>query len=270
MSTSAKFLQLRGGTSRPVHENKNGAEGSIAIVLVTYYLQDADTAFALIEDFCRRSKQHCSCAVVVDNSGAMTHDIDSSGRRRVVAGDNSAWEFSGWLSGIENVRETDAQVVVLLNDSYRRNWSLSPLSLAYLNRMYRAAINGRVAGWVDNFSHLSPPRFSRRPNSRIVFVPSVALQALAFSLHQAIELLRELTKKGQPLFSEAEQTCLDRWAASQPGRWAPGTRPHRLQRIFLEHHMFDGLTPGLLKCFPGTWLESLIYAVGRRVLRERR
>lgn len=242
----------------------------LAVILVAYHLSDADKAFALIEDFCQRMRMPYSSAIVVDNGGSMELRADIDGKHRVIRGDNSAWEFTGWLSGIDAMRGTTVPVVVLLNDSYGRNWSLSTLSLAYLRRMYRAALNGRVAGWLDNFSHFSSPRFSRRPNSRIVFVPAMTLQSLSLSLQQAIATLRVLKDEGRPLFTADEKACLDRWEASQPGRWAPQTLPHRTQRIFLEHHMFDGLPSGLLQCFPSTWLGSLVYGVLRRVLRERR
>lgn len=254
----------------PSMTHGDGATVGLAVILVAYHLSEADKAFALIDDFCLLMRLPYSMAIVVDNGGSMKLLADNDGRRRVIRGDNSAWEFTGWLKGMDAMRGTNVPVVALLNDSYGRNWSLSPLSLAYLRRMYRAARNGRVAGWLDNFSHLNPPRFSRRPNSRIVFVPANALQSLAFSLHQAIATLCVHKEEGRPLFSADEMACLDRWAASQPGRWAPQTLPYRMQRIFLEHHMFDGLAPGLLQLFPGTWLGSLVYGVIRRVLGERR
>ncbi len=250
--------------------NSHNTTGGLAVILVAYHLSDAGAAFALIHDFCQKLQKSCSHAVVVDNGGAMTTWVDNDGNRRVISGDNIAWEFSGWLCGMEAICGAEAPVVALINDSYGRNWSLSSLSLAYMRRMYRAACNGRVAAWLDNFSHLHQPRFSRRPNSRIVFVSAAALIPLSLSLHQAIRALRELTVAGNPLFTPAEQACLDRWTVSQPGRWAPQTLRNRAERIFLEHHMFDALEPGLLQCFPRTWLGSLVYGVGRRLLRERR
>ena len=254
----------------PSMTNGDGATDGLAVILVAYHLSEADKAFALVDDFCKRMRLPYSIAIVVDNGGSMKQLADNAGRRRVILGDNSAWEFTGWLKGMDAMFGTNFPVVALLNDSYGRNWSLSPLSLAYLSRMYRAARNGCVAGWLDNFSYITPPRFSRRSNSRIVFVPGTALQSLSLSLHQAIATLRVLREEGSPLFSADETACLDRWAKSQPGRWAPQTLPYRKQRIFLEHHMFDGLAPRLLRFFPGTWLGSLVYGVFRRVLGERR
>lgn len=248
----------------------DGKSVGLAVILVAYHLNDADEAFALINDFCQKIHLKCSAAIVVDNGGRMKLHVDEGGGYRVIRGDNSAWEFTGWLAGISAMSGMNVPVVALLNDSYGRNWSVSPLSRAYLRRMYRAALNGRVAGWLDNFSHLRPPRFSRRPNSRLVFASGISLQSLALSLNQAISMLSVLREEGQPLFSVDEQACLDRWAASQPGRWAPETLPYRMQRIFLEHHMFDGLAPRLMQFFPSTWLESLTYGVMRRLLGERR
>lgn len=244
--------------------------GDLAVILVAYHLSDAGAAFTLIHDFCQKVQKSCAYAVVVDNGGSMTKWVNNDGQYRVVKGDNSSWEFSGWLRGMEAISGAVAPVIALINDSYGRNWSLSYLSLAYISRMYCAAGNGCVAGWLDNFSFIQQPRFSRRPNSRIIFVSATALSQLSLSLHQAIRTLRELTAAGEPLFTPAEQACLDRWTASQPGRWAAQTLLYRTQRIFIEHHMFDALAPGLLRCFPRTWLGSLVYGVGRRILRERR
>lgn len=242
----------------------------LTVILVAYHLREADKAFRLIDDFCQRMQMVCARAVVVDNGGVMKVCADNDESRQVISGDNSAWEFSGWLRGIGAVSVTNVPVVALLNDSYERNWSISPISLVYLRRMYEAARNGRVAVWLDNFSYLRRPRFSRRPNSRIVFVPSEALQSLSLSLKEAIKTLRMLVEERKAIFSTDEQACLDRWATSQSDRWAPQTMPYKMQRIFLEHHMFDRLAPGLLQYFPRAWFESLIYGIGRRVFRERR
>jgi hypothetical protein len=253
--------------SRGVPDQK---KASMIVVFVSYYVTDAKAAIMLVDDFCDKIGKTYSEAIIVDNSGCIESFDPVERRHRVVGGDNSAWEFSGWLRGIEELRSTSASVIVFLNDSYGRNWSVSLLSRFYLRRMCRAASDDRVAAWMDNFSYFRQPRFSRRPNSRVVFVSASSLISFSESLRGAICSLRERLIKGVPLFTENEQKCLDRWTASQCGRWSTGTLVHRTQRIFIEHHMFQDLDVRSLQFFPRTWLGSIVYGAVRRLLKERR
>lgn len=245
---------------------------AVGVILVTFYLRDATSALRLISNFCRSTGLACSHAAVVDNSGLLDANSDDTYQRyRVVEGDNRAWEFSGWLRGLAEVKHWNAPpVTVLLNDSFERNWSVTPLSRYQIRRMHATAVSGRVAAWLDNFSHLRPPRFSRRPNSRLVFLPTLDSGEVTASLEAAIVDLETRLTEGVPLFTNAEQSRIDHWIRSQPGRWASEAIPSRVHRIFLEHQMLNALPPGSIVWFPRTWFGSIIYGATRRLVGERR
>jgi hypothetical protein len=249
-----------------------GGNRQVIIILVTYYTHDIYAAKRLIDDFCYATELACIKALIVDNSGTLvSKSCDVGSDYLVIAGDNQFWEFSGWSLGLRMVGMwTKPPCIVMLNDSYGRNWSVSPLSRFFISRMYMACLGGQVAGWLDNFSHFRPPRFSRRPNSRILFVPTAAVPAVQTSINKAILLLQQRTSTKCPLFSPEEQNCIERWIASHRDRWDSKTLLTRVQRIFLEHRMLDSLPPGLVSWFPKTWLGSINYAILRRLIGERR
>lgn len=262
LSHTVRSLPMKTGEAAPIR---------VGIVLVTYYLQDTAAASRLIDDFCVASKLVCECAVIVDNHGALVGQTPTDGRFTVVAGDNSFWEFSGWIQGLLAARQWRKPVVtVLLNDSYGRNWEISAASRFVIRRMYAAALKGRVAGWLDNFSHLRRPRFSRRPNSRLVVVPTALVAALATSIKTATVNLTNHLRVGTRLFNDEDQQCIDRWMTSQRGRWDSKTLATRGRRIYLEHHMLDSLPPRTVVWFPRSWLGSLAYAAWRHASGERR
>lgn len=247
------------------------ATNRVGVILVTYYILDAPTALRLIDDFCAASRLVCDCAVIVDNNGALVGQTSSDSRFTIVAGDNTFWEFSGWLQGLIAARNwSKPAVTVMLNDSYTRNWGISAASRFVIRRMHAAALDGRVAGWLDNFSHLRRPRFSRRPNSRLVVLPTSATGLLAASIEAAIRSLTNHLRDGNSLFSAEEQPCIDRWMASQGGRWDSKGIATRSRRIYLEHHILDSLPPRAVVWFPLSWLGSIAYAAWRHACRERR
>lgn len=246
------------------------SESSVAVVLVTYYIRQASEAISLVDDLARKLDIKYSEIILIDNSGLISTRGLSNSNISVLAGTNQYWEFSGWLEGLAAAKGTAAQTLLLMNDSYQRNWELSKLSVMYLKAMYRSAQRGRVSAWLDNFSHFRRPRFSRRPNSRILFTPRESIDALYLSLSEAINLLRQKIDTEQPLFTNEEQARLTDWAATQPGRWAQETLTARNHRIFLEHHMLDRLPTGSVRWFPRTLPGSWAYALARRLFAERR
>lgn len=241
------------------------------LILVSYYAHSIDEIRRLVDCFDKEVGYEHQWLLVVDNAGVLPVGMDH-GRRRieVVRGSNSAWEFSGWLEGLTQFQNGMATTITLLNDSYLRNWNLTAASRGLVRSMYKAAERGFIAGWMDNFSWFQRPLFSRRPNSRLVVVPNTGRDLMAYALAQAINRCRFLVEQAQPLFDEDEMTRLHVWFASQPRRWAPETLPTRLQRIFLEHHIFDSVPDTQLLLFPRTLVNSFLYAVSRRLFRERR
>lgn len=248
--------------------------GTDTLVLVTYYLGTREEAAGLVEHFAADVGQPPSLVVVVDNSGKIEPgEVLLRGRRfRFVRGSNVAWEFSGWLEGMRTLGGAQATdgVLTLLNDSFRRNWHVSPVSLLLLRRMYRCASRGRVAGWQDNFSWWGRPRFARRPNSRIVVLPLASAGVLGASIERAIEACRARVEEGAPLFSVDERARLEEFFARAGARWPAETLPARLQRIFIEHHLYDAVPGRTLRLFPGTLVGGIVYAALRHLLRERR
>lgn len=242
------------------------------LILVTYYARTNDETQRLLDAFDEDSNERHDRVLVVDNAGTL-----QSGRMpgerfvKVMHGSNTAWEFSGWLEGLNQISAwQDVATITLLNDSYQRNWAITSASRYLVRSMYQAADQGSIAGWVDNFSWFRRPRFSRRPNSRLVVVPAKERSLIYTSLQTAINRCRAIVKCGDELFKPDEAARLQEWITSQSGRWAPETLPERLQRIYLEHNLYNGIPPERLAVFPDTRIGGLIYAVLRRIYNERR
>lgn len=239
------------------------------LVLVTFYTRTAVELAALVAEFELAARIRFATVLVVDNSGHLA-GIQTDERTRVLGGTNSFQEFSGWLEGIGALEEEAGGRLTLLNDSYGRNWEISRASRPIIAAMYRDAARGRIAGWLDNFSHFGPPRFSRRPNSRVVVMPRDLAGIFAASLDRAMKRSTELAQAGQPLFDEASERRLRDWIGTQTGRWDESTLAGRWRRIFVEHHVFDGVPREKLSLRPRSYVGSLIYAAARHLAGERR
>jgi len=248
--------------------------GTDVLVLVTYYLRTRAEVAGLVEQFAAEVGQSFRLIVAVDNCRVINQgDVLIDGREyRFLHGSNTAWEFSGWLGGMHTIVGAEARpgTLTLLNDSFRRNWQVSPISRLLIRRMYRCAARGRVAGWQDNFSWWGRPRFARRPNSRIAVLPLAHAGVLATSIERAVQECRTHVERGTPLFSADEQARLDEFFARAGARWPTGMIPTRLQRIFIEHHLYDAVPAHMLQLFPGTTAGGIVYAILRHLMRERR
>lgn len=241
------------------------------LIIVSYYLRTLDDILQVVEHFNSDVGYLHHKVLIVDNAAALpVGKLLGERSIEIIRGSNRVWEFSGWLEGLESVGWWAVTTTTLLNDSYLRNWNFTTASRGIVRSMYKAADSGFITGWLDNFSWFQRPRFSRRPNSRLMIIPNASKASIADSLRQAIELSQNLVDQGLPLFDKDEMARLQVWLASQSERWAPATIPSRLQRIFLEHHMFDRVPVSQLTLFPRTIVNSLLYSVLRRLFRERR
>jgi len=243
------------------------------LVLVSYYLRSVAAVRELLDAFDADVERHHGQVLVIDNAGVLPVGAVVDDRRKifVVRGSNQWWEFSGWLEGLGLVKDwPSSMVLTLLNDSYARNWTITSASRPIIFSMYDAAEKGRIACWLDNFSLFRRPVFSRRLNSRLLLVPAQWRDIVAQSLTDAIHHCS--SRHGEPtvLFTAAELSRLRAWMSSQANRWDPKTLPSRLQRIFLEHHMLDSVPQELVAAEPATYVGTLVYAIGRRLLSERR
>ncbi len=232
------------------------------IILVAYYGQTIPDIVTLIDDFSRSSGIAVGSVLAIDNGGGLPKG--RHGAIEILPGDNAFGEFSGWSAGLSKVDAGPEQLLILLNDSYRRNWTIRWPGRVVLGLMRRAARHGRIAGWLDNFS-----RTQRRVNSRIVLLPAALAPTLRGSIDAAIEAYRIRKAANEPLFDVQSQMRLDRWMMAQGDRWATGGSM-RLPRIFVEHHLFDAIPSRMLALYPRTWLGSQIYGIARKVARERR
>jgi hypothetical protein len=252
--------------------DRDSAVNDRELILVSYYMRSLPDCMELIANYERRVGQFHRRLIVVDNAGAIFGEsLPVNGRTLLIKrGSNSRWEFSGWLEGLAaTATEHPARTVTLLNDSYGRNWEVTAASRSMLAGMYRKADAGRICGWRDNFSIWRPPRFSRRTNSRVVVLPAGFTGLFGESLRRAIGLCDTAASADQ-LFSTEEREVLERWIRSQTGRWGTDQLQARLKRIFIEHHLFDGISADRLVLFPRTYLGSLLYAAARHAFRERR
>lgn len=240
------------------------------LVLVTYYLASAEQVADLVTELQAAIGLEYDRVVIVDNGGAIVDAGPVGARMTVLRGTNRFYEFSGWLEGLAVLGPVEGGIITLLNDSFGRNWTISAASRPILAAMVADARAGKIAGWLDNFSYLTRPYFARRPNSRIVMIAPRAAAALAASLAAAIDQCESQIDRGEALFDAASQTRLDRWTATQHGRWSGAALTTRAKRIFVEHHLFDEVPPALLSLRPRYYLSSLMYAASRRFHREAR
>jgi len=242
------------------------------LILVTYYVCTLDEIRRLLDAFETSTNLRHDRVLVIDNAGTLNSG-SAMGRQtiEVVRGSNTAWEFSGWLEGLSRISDwRNIATITLLNDSFQRNWTVTSASRHLIRSMYKAADRGLIAGWLDNFSWFRRPRFSRRTNSRLVVVPREELSLISTSLETTIDRCRAIVRRSGDLFDADDAARLQEWVASQSGRWAPETLPTRLQRIFLEHHLFESIPAGHLALFPKSYISSMLYAVARRWFREAR
>lgn len=242
------------------------------LILVTYYVRTLDEMRRLLDAFETATNLRHQHVLVVDNSGSLQVGKVSGDRFiQVTHGSNTTWEFSGWLEGLNQISDwRNIATITLLNDSYQRNWTVTSASRHLVRSMYEAADRGLIAGWLENFTWFRRPRFNRRPNSRLIVIPRTQRLLMSASIQAAIDHCQNILNSGTELFDKDEKARLQEWIASQPGRWAPTTMPARLQRIYLEHHLFDGIPTDHLALFPRTRVDSLIYSILRRIYDERR
>lgn len=241
------------------------------LLLVTYYVDTRQGASDLVAAFEQAVGRRFAGVLVVDNSQRI--EPGSEGRTTFLRGSNSFQEFSGWLEGLEAFAAIPAAAqmpITLINDSYLRNWTISAASRPIIAAMYGAAARNKIAGWLDNFSHLGKPRFARRPNSRIVVAGPGRAGEFVASLSDAMARCAALEQAGQPLFDTATAARLQAWIDAQQGRWSDDALASRFRRIFVEHHLFDGVPPSHLALKPATYIGSLVYALARRLTREAR
>lgn len=232
------------------------------VILVAYYAQTIPDIVTLIDDFARSSGIAVVGIRAIDNGGALPKG--RFGTIEILPGDNAFWEFSGWSAGLSNLDTGQEDLLVLLNDSYRRNWTIRWPGRRILQAMCRAARHGRISGWLDNFS-----RTQRRINSRIVLLPVTLAPILQKSIDSAIQACRTRQAANEPLFDAQSQMRLEQWMIAQGDRWANGGST-RLPRIFVEHHLFDTIPARMLALYPRTWLGSQIYGIARKMAGERR
>ena len=226
----------------------------------------------LVDSFDRSARVTHQGILVIDNSGVLPVGV-SLGKRemKIVHSPNKFWEFSAMLQGLEDLGSLPASgVLTILNDSFQRNWIITGASRRYVEAMYRAASLGNIAGWLDNFSLIRPPRFSRRPNSRLIVVANSMRSTMAASLARAITRFDEIRNAGGVLFDSDERDRIRAWFSSQGDRWGSAASAVRLGRVFIEHHMFDEVPRDRLCLFPRTYAETLFYGAARRLLGERR
>ncbi|AOG01197.1 hypothetical protein BSY18_3073 [Blastomonas sp. RAC04] len=245
---------------------------SFVLVLVSYYQDTIHGIEQLVASFEAETGFVHDSVIVIDNSGKLTQQgISNVGRFSVHKGSNTYWEFSGWVEGMVLAGTLGApRLITLLNDSYARNWTITEASRGIIAGMYSAAQKGKVAGWRDNFSFLRKPYFSSRPNSRVVICGQAMAGQLQASIQHAIDQYAERHASGAALFSPDEENILERWVKSQPGRWPKDALQSRLARIFIEHHVFDGIELRNLESFPCGLVGRLVYSLKRRKFQERR
>lgn len=236
----------------------------VQLILVAYYTQSVDGIIGLVGDFERASRLKIDTVVVINNGGGLPNG-QADYRIEIVAGANDFWEFSGWLTGLGHARIDDGGLTILLNDSYRRNWTIKWPGRHILSSMVSDASKGRIAGWLDNFT-----RTSRRINSRVIVMPTVLVPALQASMAAAIRACDERQENAEPLFAPADAAQLSRWMQRQDGRWNEASAASRWPRIFVEHHLFDAIPRRLLSLRPRTWLGSQIYGIARKLVGELR
>lgn len=241
------------------------------LVIVTFGLSSFERVAGLVEGFEAAIDTHHRRILIVDNAGSLKDYPPVSDRFEVMAGSNSIWEFSGWIEGLKRIDDSaPSTTITLMNDSYGRNWEVTAASRSLIRRMYRDADGGKIAAWLDNFSHFRSPFFSRRVNSRLMVIPSSMRLPLADAVAKAADRARRLKADRRSLFDAASEKRLLRWMASQGARWDPATQHDRLNRIFIEHHLLDALPRSSISYRPRSYFGSLRYAVHRRLTRERR
>lgn len=253
--------------------------GAAALVICVYYMHELGTILETVSRFEEDVGLRHGHLVVVDNSGQMeTGSHPSDGRHIVVIrGSNEAAEFGAWQQGLIAVTAASATqgaapigIVTLLNDSFGRNWTIGWASRPLIRGMLRDAEAGYIGAWLDNFSDYRRLQFSRRLNSRVLFMSTRHMEAVCRSIESAIAREKSLRATGSPLFSARTVARLERWGATQGQRWGDSAFSGRLGRIYIEHRMLDAV-PESLKLFrPRSMVGSVVYGLLRRVARERR
>lgn len=234
------------------------------LIMVAYYIKSIEEVNALISDFEHASHIKIRSVIIVDNGGNLPMG-NPSASMTIVPGSNSFWEFSGWLAGLNAMNPQPSDIIILLNDSYGRNWTIKWPGRYFIRLMMKDAIHGKIASWLDNFT-----RFTRKINSRIVIFPSHQFNNVKFSLQNAISICMERQEQGSPLHDEATTDRLNKWMTTQGGRWNAASSSSRMPRIFVEHHLFDLIPRNLIAYRPRSWIGSQFYGVARKLAGERR
>lgn len=234
------------------------------LILVAYYIKSIEEINSLVIDFQHASGIKISSVNIVDNGGNLPLG-NVSACLSIVSGSNSFWEFSGWLAGLNAMSPQASDIIILLNDSYGRNWTIKWPGRYVIRLMAKDALSGKIASWLDNFT-----RWTRRINSRIVIFPSHQFEIVKSSLQDAISACMERQALGTPLHDEATTDRLTKWMTTQDGRWNAASRASRMPRIFIEHHLLDSAPTNLIAYRPRSWIGSQFYGLARKLAGERR
>jgi hypothetical protein len=120
----------------------------ISVVYLQYDRNKYPYSFQYITGYLNKIDAEISY-VVVDNFNC-NKSIEKFGNVRVMGGDNTNWEFSGWQKGFEYTRNNiDSDLIIFCNDSLC-SYSHRMLEVEYLEKMLLSAVERKLfIGKVD-------------------------------------------------------------------------------------------------------------------------
>lgn len=219
----------------------------LSIVFVRFDRRKHAGAWETLREHCSRLGQRRQAAVIVDNARPASQAPSEEDGVPVIAGDNGAWEFSAFDSGIAWLRDRGRlfDLTLLVTDAFR---AYGDSFLAWTDRHVLDFCRRMpaVAGWIDSFEEplrLLGSDYDAWLRTSYVVVPSPVLQRiqpLAWPLPDALfsSDWHSPWHADAPL-SDALQRALEHWLVpGQGGLSAHPDRPTWHSRFELDEGTF--------------------------------
>jgi hypothetical protein len=259
----------------------------LIVVYLKYYDVELEESLLKVVDFLKHLNvdlQNVHHVYIIENDLEKFKKCGTlkCGDYSYLRGDNNLGEFTGYLAGLRYILENDCELrshVLVLNDTYLKNWDITFASRRIIRKLY-ASLGTRwvFAYWSDTvFWPKLNQKFRKVPNSRFLFVHSCAIKAFEKFLSCEVRKCDSFSKDAlvdeikyrigaKRVYAMKELLTVSQ---GKNNRWYKQDFHFRLKRIYLEHQLCK-FAPNSSKSSPLSFLGSLVYAISRRVFREKR
>ncbi len=254
---------------------KHSQATKILIVYVCYYDKDMEVIATKVRCISKELCLNIDSLLVVNNSGSvLAHTLPDEFESTITDSDNKYWEFSAYLKGLNSVPSSFQGKIVVMNDTFLRNWNITLASRSLLRSLVELEEKKAVGVWKDAVRWPWNGGFQSCVNSRLFVVNSEFLRMAVLSIEASIARASSYSfgERSSYLSKTLGESRLRLMHLEVIAgvRWRNQAFEDRVSRIYLEHTIFESIEKDLLKVVPNGVVPALFYSTLKRVFRERR